>query len=159
MLISSTLVFITFAVSTPAWSMRNAAPTSSVTNQPSTPVIIDPGHGGQDLGAVVKGLQEKSIALAVSWKLRDRIKDRIPVVMTREDDTYVTLDDRLVKAVDLNGAVFISIHLNHVRNKKLHGATVFSYGPEKHVARGGVKALLCPFLDTHKKNIFLERKI
>jgi N-acetylmuramoyl-L-alanine amidase len=115
--------------------MRNAAPTSSVTNQPSTPVIIDPGHGGQDLGAVVKGLQEKSIALAVSWKLRDRIKDRIPVVMTREDDTYVTLDDRLVKAVDLNGAVFISIHLNHVRNKKLHGATVFSYGPEKHVAR------------------------
>jgi N-acetylmuramoyl-L-alanine amidase len=93
-------------------------------------VILDPGHGGDDFGAVVKGLMEKDIALAVSMKLRDRIKGDMPVVMTRENDTYVTLDHRVVNSVDWNGAVFVSIHLNKVRDKKLAGAVVYSYGPE-----------------------------
>jgi N-acetylmuramoyl-L-alanine amidase len=93
-------------------------------------VIIDPGHGGNDFGAVVKDLMEKNIALAVSLKLRDKIKGDMPVVMTREDDTFVPLDHRVVEAVDWNGAVFISIHLNKVHDKKLAGAVVYSYGPE-----------------------------
>jgi N-acetylmuramoyl-L-alanine amidase len=99
-----------------------------------TPVILDPGHGGDDLGAVVKGVREKDIALAVSLKLRDRIKGDMPVVMTRDSDHYVTLDGRLVESVDWNGAVFVSIHLNKVGNKKLAGATIYSYGPEKRHA-------------------------
>jgi N-acetylmuramoyl-L-alanine amidase len=94
-------------------------------------VIIDPGHGGDDLGAVVKGLQEKDIALAVSLKLRDRIKGDMPVMLTRDSDHYVTLNDRIVDSVDWNGAVFVSIHLNQVRDKSLAGATVYSYGPDR----------------------------
>jgi N-acetylmuramoyl-L-alanine amidase len=112
-------------------AMPTSAPVASAAGRPITPVILDPGHGGDDLGAVVKGINEKDIALAVALKLRDRIKTAMPVRLTRESDVYVTLDDRVVNSVDWNGAVFVSIHLNQVRNKKLAGATVYSYGPEK----------------------------
>ena len=114
----------------PVWAMHTAAPLPYSVDRPRTPVILDPGHGGNDFGAVVKGVMEKDIALSVSLKLRDRIKGDMPVVMTREDDTYVTLDHRVVNSVDWNGAVFVSIHLNKVRDKKLAGAVVYSYGPE-----------------------------
>ncbi|MFI5347897.1 MAG: N-acetylmuramoyl-L-alanine amidase, partial [Elusimicrobiota bacterium] len=114
----------------PASAMNTAAPLPPSIDRPRTPVILDPGHGGNDFGAVVKGVMEKDIALSVSLKLRDRIKGDMPVVMTREDDTYVTLDHRVVNSVDWNGAVFVSIHLNKVRDKKLAGAVVYSYGPE-----------------------------
>ena len=115
----------------PAGAMHSAAPLPLTANRPITPVILDPGHGGDDLGAVVKGLQEKNIALAVALKLRDKIKGDMPVALTREDDNYVTLDNRLVQSVDWNGAVFVSIHLNKVSNKKLSGAVVYSFGVQK----------------------------
>jgi N-acetylmuramoyl-L-alanine amidase len=119
----------------PASAMHSAAPLPPAENRPLTPVIIDPGHGGDDLGAVVKGIQEKDIALAVGLKLRDRIKSEMPVMLTRDSDHYVTLDDRIVDSVDWNGAVFVSIHLNQVHDKRLSGATVYSYGPDRIARR------------------------
>jgi N-acetylmuramoyl-L-alanine amidase len=107
-----------------------SAPLPPSIERPRTPVILDPGHGGNDFGAVVKDLREKNIALAVSLKLRDRIKGDMPVMLTRENDTFVPLDHRVVDSVDWNGAVFVSIHLNKVHDKKLAGAVVYSYGPE-----------------------------
>jgi N-acetylmuramoyl-L-alanine amidase len=115
----------------PVSAMNTGAPLPLAANRPVTPVILDPGHGGDDLGAVVKGIQEKDIALAVALKLRDKIKGQMPVAMTREDDNYVTLDNRLVESVDWNGAVFVSIHLNKVSNKKLSGAVVYSFAKQK----------------------------
>ena len=115
----------------PASAMHTAAPLPPAIDRPLTPVILDPGHGGNDFGAVVKDLREKNIALAVALKLRDRIKGDMPVVLTRDDDTFVTLDHRVVNSVDWNGAVFVSIHLNKVRDKRLAGAVVYSYGPER----------------------------
>lgn len=115
----------------PASAMHTAAPLPPSVDRPLTPVILDPGHGGDDFGAVVKGLREKDIALAVSLKLRDRLKGDLPVAMTRDDDTFVPLDHRVVESVDWNGAVFVSIHLNKVRDRKLSGAVVYSYGPER----------------------------
>ncbi len=110
--------------------MPTASPLPRGENMPMTPVVIDPGHGGEDMGAVINGVKEKDIALAVALKLRDRLKDEMPVALTRDTDTYVTLDQRLVLAVDWEGALFISLHLNQVKSKKLSGATVYSYGPE-----------------------------
>ncbi len=129
----TTLAAITLlaALVSGASAMPTAAPLPPTPDRPVTPVILDPGHGGDDLGAIVKGAQEKDIALTVALKLRDRIKTAMPVRLTRDSDVYVTLDDRMVNSVDWNGAVFVSIHLNQVRNKKLAGATVYSYGPEK----------------------------
>ncbi|HEX4047228.1 MAG TPA: N-acetylmuramoyl-L-alanine amidase, partial [Elusimicrobiota bacterium] len=86
---------------------------------------------------MVKDLKEKDLVLEIALKLRDRIKSAMPVVMTRQDDTFVTLDDRVVDAVDWHGALFVSIHANKVRDKNRWGAVVYSYGPQPRRHRAG----------------------
>lgn len=126
------LLFACF-LALPASAMYPSAPVPPPPDRPMTPIILDPGHGGDDLGAVVSGLREKDIALAFAQKLKRRLSragDQ-PVVLTRPDDKYVTLDERIVDSVDWSGAVFVSIHLNKIKGKKATGAVVYSYGPEK----------------------------
>lgn len=133
------------AMTAPAAAMPASAPIPSFEGRPSMPVILDAGHGGDDLGAVVHGIKEKDIALAVTRLLRDKLKNVFPVMLTREDDEYVTLDRRVVNGVDWNGAAFVSIHLNEVRSKTLSGAVVYSYGPDKnHLARRHRRHRLVP---------------
>jgi N-acetylmuramoyl-L-alanine amidase len=119
------------AFAAPATARIPSAPAPAPADLPLAPVIIDPGHGGHDLGAVAHGLREKDIALAVARKVRDRLKADVPVMMTRDSDRFVTLDRRLLDSVDWSGALFVSIHLNEVRNPRTHGATVYSYGPDR----------------------------
>jgi N-acetylmuramoyl-L-alanine amidase len=121
------------ALSIPCSAMHPASPLLPAPNQPMAPVILDPGHGGDDQGAVVRGLQEKDIALVFAKKLKARLARNadLPVVLTRDTDRYVTLDDRLVDSVDMSGSIFVSLHLNQVKGKKAAGAIVYSYGPEQ----------------------------
>ena len=121
------------ALAMPVSAMNPSSPLPHPPNQPMTPVIIDPGHGGDDQGAVVHGLQEKDIALTFAKKLKARLAKNsdLPVVLTRDSDKYVTLDERLVDSVDMSGSIFVSLHLNQVKGKKAAGAVVYSYGPEQ----------------------------
>lgn len=78
-------------------------------------VVIDPGHGGKDPGAQDNGIKEKDINLAVALKLEDFIKKNlkgVKVVMTRDKDEYLTLQQRADKANKAGGNLFISIHVN-----------------------------------------------
>ncbi len=121
------------ALATAASAMHPASPIPPAANRPMTPVILDPGHGGEDKGAVVRGLMEKDIALVFAKKLKARLARNadLPVVLTRDSDRYVTLDERLIDSVDMSGSIFVSLHLNQVKGKKSAGAIVYSYGPEK----------------------------
>jgi N-acetylmuramoyl-L-alanine amidase len=121
-------VLVAFASCSPAVAMLPSAPILPSQSRPLAPVILDPGHGGDDLGAVAHGVREKDVALAVARKLRDRLQSAMPVMLTRDDDRYVTLDNRVVDAVDWDGALFVSIHLNQVRDKRTSGAIVYSFG-------------------------------
>jgi N-acetylmuramoyl-L-alanine amidase len=121
------------ALALPASAMLPASPLPASPDRPTAPVIIDPGHGGNDEGAIVRGVREKDLALIFARKLKDRLARNagLPVVLTRDTDRYVTLDDRLVDSVDMSGSIFVSLHLNQVKGKKAAGAIVYSYGPEK----------------------------
>ena len=121
------------ALALPCLAMHPASPLLPAPNQPMTPVILDPGHGGDDEGAIVNGLKEKDIALVFAKKIKARLAKNadLPVVLTRETDHYVRLDDRLVDSVDMSGSIFVSLHLNQVKGKKAAGAVVYSYGPEQ----------------------------
>lgn len=119
----------------PAAAMNAGFPLPPSPGRPETPVLLDPGHGGDDLGAIAGDLQEKEIALSVALRLRRRLQGLLPVAMTREDDRYVTLDRRVVDAVDYNAAAFISIHLNKIRDRRQAGAVVYSYAPPTHRRR------------------------
>ena len=93
-------------------------------------VVIDAGHGGRDPGATsVSGqVREKELTLAVAQALRDELvkRGRVRVAMTREDDRYLTLDDRAAVARRLNAAMFVSIHIDSAANPLARGASVYS---------------------------------
>lgn len=102
-------------------SARSSAPGSSA-NRPSPPtevvVIIDPGHGGRDTGALGPGgIREKDVALGVARALADELKDEpgMEVHMTRQEDRLVPLWERGERATDWKGdrpGIFISLHAN-----------------------------------------------
>ncbi|MBN1332140.1 MAG: N-acetylmuramoyl-L-alanine amidase [Synergistales bacterium] len=85
---------------------------------PATPeggklVVVDPGHGGKDPGAVANGVIEKDINLRISRFLVEELKKRgIPARLTREDDRYLRLQERTELANKWDASVFISIHAN-----------------------------------------------
>jgi N-acetylmuramoyl-L-alanine amidase len=93
-------------------------------------VVIDAGHGGRDPGATsVSGqVREKELTLVLARALRDELvkRGRVRVAMTRDDDHYLTLDDRAGVARRLNAAMFVSIHIDSAANPLARGASVYS---------------------------------
>ena len=93
-------------------------------------VVIDAGHGGRDPGATsVSGqVREKELTLVLAQAVRDELvkRGRVRVAMTREDDRYLTLDDRAAVARRLNAAMFVSIHIDSAANPLARGASVYS---------------------------------
>ncbi|MGH6820530.1 MAG: N-acetylmuramoyl-L-alanine amidase, partial [Methylocella sp.] len=92
-------------------------------------IMIDPGHGGIDRGAMVKGVIEKELvfdfAKAVAAKLD--ADGRFKVVMTRDDDSFVPLSERVRMARDGNAALFVSIHADTLGSAAdVSGATVYT---------------------------------
>lgn len=78
-------------------------------------VVLDPGHGGDDHGAPAGDLRESTLVLDIARRVRARLLERLPstrVLMTREDDTFVSLAQRAAMANAANADLFISIHLN-----------------------------------------------
>lgn len=95
-------------------------------------LVIDPGHGGKAVGAVGKKGKEKDINLAVSKLLKQYIEEEHPdvtIIMTRETDVAVGLDERADMANKANANLFISIHANAIRKKsQIHGSEVYTFG-------------------------------
>jgi N-acetylmuramoyl-L-alanine amidase len=93
-------------------------------------VVIDAGHGGRDPGAIsVSGeVREKDLTLALARELRDDLvkHGRVRVAMTRDDDRYLTLDQRAAVARRLNAGMFVSLHIDSAPNPLARGATVYS---------------------------------
>jgi len=102
-------------------------------------VVIDPGHGGEDPGAIgVGGLREKDVTLSVSLELRRHLQQRgFEVVMTRERDVGVSLEERTAIAAAWDGDVFISIHANAAERSSLRGIETYylDKSNERHTLR------------------------
>lgn len=95
-------------------------------------VIVDPGHGGADGGAVgPSGLREADVALAISRLVRDALVGQgIPAVMTRNDDATVPLEERPDLAQRNGGVVFVSIHANASRSAGSAGTETYYKTPD-----------------------------
>lgn len=93
-------------------------------------VVLDPGHGGRDPGAIgVSGTStEKALTLALARELRDRLAERgrVRVALTRDDDRYLTLDQRAAIARQLGASLYVSLHMDSAPNPLARGATVYS---------------------------------
>ena len=94
-------------------------------------IVIDPGHGGKDPGAIGKqGLMEKEIVLDVGLRLRRLIKEKlgVHVIMTREEDIFIPLEERTAIANAKDADLFISIHTNSSRKKEAKGVETYLLG-------------------------------
>ena len=93
-------------------------------------IVIDPGHGGPDNGTQSGSETEKNLVLEFSLVLRDRIEKggKYRVVMTRNDDTFITLSDRVRIARNQSAALFVSIHADALprREGDAQGATIYT---------------------------------
>jgi N-acetylmuramoyl-L-alanine amidase len=91
-------------------------------------IALDPGHGGEDPGAIgPSGLREKDVVLAVAHKLRERLtaNPNIRVLMTRDADFFVPLQERVRKARRVQADLFVSIHADAFITPQARGASVF----------------------------------
>jgi N-acetylmuramoyl-L-alanine amidase len=90
-------------------------------------IAIDPGHGGNDPGAQgPSGLREKEVTLAVAHKLAPILaRQGVQVTLTRDDDRYVTLEERTARANAFGADLFVSIHCNAAENKTKHGVETY----------------------------------
>ena len=93
-------------------------------------VVIDPGHGGKDLGAVgPSGLTEKSVTLSVAQKIKERLSETFDVYLTRDGDYAIDLERRTEFANHHRGHVFVSVHGSGAFDQSSRGTTTFHYGP------------------------------
>jgi len=97
-------------------------------------VVIDPGHGGTDPGAVVGNVKEKDLNLDLALRLRDLLEaNGVKVIMTREDDTFVNLYARAGIANEVNADLFVSIHHNSATSTATGTETLYYPDPEKQL--------------------------
>lgn len=108
-------------------------------------IVIDPGHGGKDPGAIsyTKSNFEKDIVLSVSKKLQKKLKDKmdVEVLLTRNSDKFVSLHDRTKFANQNNADLFVSIHCNAHYSSKAHGVEVYYLSSAKTDEARAVEAL------------------
>lgn len=110
-------------------------------------VVIDPGHGGIDPGAIgLRKTKEKDVVLAYGLQLRRQILalGNIDVVMTRSDDTFLTLRERVKVAREHEADLFIAIHADTVRGEEARGATIYTLSEKASDAEAAALA--------HKEN-------
>ena len=92
-------------------------------------IAIDPGHGGEDPGAIgPTGLKEKDVVLSIAMQLRERLngKSGVRVLMTRDSDFFVPLGERVKKAERVQADLFVSIHADAFFTPDARGASVFA---------------------------------
>lgn len=125
----------------PVFSAENAvpaarqAPTALPRESDLRTVVIDPGHGGHDPGAIGKGgTKEKNVVLAIGIALAKQIKTAYPemrVIMTRKSDVFVDLHERGAIANRNHAGLFISIHANALSRRDYYGTETYAMGLHK----------------------------
>lgn len=132
-IISILFVFVFTALVLPSSSVQAAGPLTGRV------IVIDPGHGGEDPGAVVNGFKEKDVNIQIALKLKSLLESAgAATVYTRVDDSTLgtsanqrrsDLETRLQIANQSNGDIFVSIHADSLADASRTGVVVF-YGPE-----------------------------
>jgi N-acetylmuramoyl-L-alanine amidase len=128
--------------SQPSTSVGRTAPAAA----PFNLVVLDPGHGGQDSGAVCGGILEKDLTLDIAQRVDRLLQSQgIATLMTRVGDSYVSLADRAAVTNRARDCIFVSIHFND-GNKKIATTGIETYYAEHQVASVRPMMAWFPFL-------------
>src|SRR5215813_12792054 len=132
------LFAIAFVASLTACSTVTTTPVRNTSKTFDT-VVVDAGHGGKDSGAYRRyGPPEKMIALDVAQRLNRKLREsQLKTVMTRSSDVFIELNDRVAIENAQKNAIFVSIHFNDSRKRRIRGfETYYHSGPSFDLANG-----------------------
>lgn len=126
------VAFRTQSGTPPGWdAIPVVTPVAPKQDASSFIVVLDPGHGGVDPGAERGGLVEKELALTFARQVRDNLRRAgVEVVLTRNEDIFVSLEARTATAHQVGGAVFVSLHADALSQGGAQGATVYTLSDE-----------------------------
>lgn len=121
-------------------------------------IVIDPGHGGSDVGATRNGIYEKNITLDVSKRVADLLRKKGYIVeMTRSTDATVSLQDRVAFSEDINPDVFVSIHVNSSNSDSPTGLETHYYKDNSLELAKYVHASLLNHVNSKDRGLFKSR--
>jgi N-acetylmuramoyl-L-alanine amidase len=129
----------------PVAGTKSKTTQSSAASKPFAVVVLDPGHGGQDSGAMCGAVLEKDLTLDVARRI-DRLlnSEGIATLMTRVGDSYVSLADRAAFANRARKSIFVSIHFNEDNQPVASGVETYYAGHQ--ITAGSFLASWLPFL-------------
>jgi len=116
------------AIPPPVESSRVVASHPSQARKPRVRVMIDPGHGGKDPGAIgPTGLKEKDVVLEIGRRIREKLSrfGEFDVRMTRDEDVFIPLEERTAMANKGGADIFVSLHINASRNRRAEGFSTY----------------------------------
>jgi len=127
-------------------------------------IIIDPGHGGKDTGAIgINGIQEKEVILNVAKEVlrlnKTIFEDRFDIYLTRYKDTLISLRDRTKLAKALNTDMFISLHCNHAENSNAKGIEVYVHNSDSRFTKEAIELGLALLNESTTKLGFKKRGV
>jgi N-acetylmuramoyl-L-alanine amidase len=110
------------------YALADAAPTQQVAPHARKIIVLDPGHGGKDSGAIGAVSFEKNVTLAEALAVKARLEKtgRYQVVMTRQSDVFIPLEQRVQIARQAGADLFLSLHADSGSDPSVHGASVYT---------------------------------
>jgi N-acetylmuramoyl-L-alanine amidase len=125
-------------------------------------ILLDPGHGGDDLGAHFNHTEsdilfEKEITLKLAHKIYDELKNEYKVYFTRNTDQYVSLEDRSKMAEVVNADLFISIHVNSSANKDANGIETYYLDNHNDMAIRKIEKVENSKLVRHENDLVVQK--
>ena len=128
------------------------------TNNGKRKIVIDPGHGGEDCGALRGSITEKAITLDVSKRVRDiLVKQGYEVYMTREVDKTVSLQDRVEFSENLSPDIFVSIHVNSSEKPAITGLETHYYHQESLNLAQIVHSAMVSNINSNNRGLFKSK--
>ena len=151
LLMFASLVWISFHQEKRPAVYRELKATQPQTSKPFAVVVLDPGHGGQDSGAMCGGVMEKDLTLDVARRV-DRLLDSegVATLMTRLGDSYVSLADRAAFGNRAKDSIFVSIHFNE--DNKPVASGVETYYAAHQIGSGSAFSSWFPFFSRPLSN-------
>lgn len=121
-------------------------------------VVLDAGHGGSDYGAIRCGVNEKDINLDVARRVEAILQSKgVSVVMTRDSDVFVSLEDRTIITAKVNPDIFVSIHVNSSVKPEIIGIETHYYHPNSLNLAHTIHESLISFIKTIDRGLFRSR--
>lgn len=121
-------------------------------------VVLDPGHGGSDYGAIRCGINEKDITLDVAKRVEAILLSKgVSVAMTRNTDATVSLEDRTIFCANRNPDIFVSVHVNSCVKPEIIGLETHYYHPNSVNLAQTVHTSLVNYVRTRDRGLFKSR--